>query len=45
MTKAEGDTVVDVSLAIGRVLFTGHASGPSGALHRPRIIASATLAR
>ena len=43
VTKADGDTVVDVSLAIAGAVFTGHASGPSGALHRPRIIASATL--
>jgi hypothetical protein len=43
VTKSEGDTVVDVSLAIAGAVFTGHASGPSGALHRPRIIASATL--
>jgi len=43
VTKADGDTVVDVSLAIAGSVFTGHASGPSGALHRPRIIASATL--
>jgi hypothetical protein len=44
VTKAEGDTVVDVSLAIAGSVFTGHGSGPSGSLHRPRIIASATLA-
>jgi hypothetical protein len=44
VTKAEGDTVVDVSLAIAGAVFTGHASGPWGSLHRPRIIASATLA-
>jgi hypothetical protein len=43
VTKADGDTVVDISLAIAGSVFTGHASGPSGALHRPRIIASATL--
>jgi len=43
VTKADGDTVVDVSLAIAGSVFTGHASGPSGSLHRPRIIASATL--
>jgi hypothetical protein len=43
VTKGDGDTVVDVSLAIAGSVFTGHASGPSGALHRPRIIAAATL--
>jgi len=43
VTKADGDTVVDVTLAIAGSVFTGHATGPSGALHRPRIIAAATL--
>lgn len=43
-TKSEGETVVDVTMAIGREVFTGHATGPSGPAHRPRIIATATLA-
>ena len=42
-TKSEGETVVDVTMAIGREVFTGHATGPSGPAHRPRIIATATL--
>jgi hypothetical protein len=42
--KAEGETIVDVTLSIGREVYTGHAAGPSGPAHRPRVIASATLA-
>jgi hypothetical protein len=42
--KAEGETVVDVTLSIGREVYTGHATGPSGPVHRPRVIATATLA-
>jgi len=42
--KAEGETVVDVTLSIGREVYTGHATGPSGPAHRPRVIATATLA-
>ncbi len=42
--KAEGETVVDVTLSIGREIYTGHATGPSGPAHRPRVIATATLA-
>ena len=43
-TKSEGETVVDVTMAIGREVYTGRATGPSGPVHRPRIIATATLA-
>jgi len=42
--KADGETVVDVTLSIGREVYSGHATGPSGPMHRPRVIASATLA-
>ena len=31
-------------MAIGREVYTGRATGPSGPAHRPRIIATATLA-
>ena len=41
--KEAGETVVDVSLAIAGAVFAGHASGPSGVVHRARIVASATL--
>ena len=43
-TKSDGETVVDVTMAIGREVYTGRATGPSGPAHRPRIIATATLA-
>ena len=43
-TKSEGETLVDVTMAIGREVYTGRATGPSGPVHRPRIIATATLA-
>lgn len=43
-TKSEGETVVDVTMAIGREVYTGRATGPTGPVHRPRIIATATLA-
>ena len=42
--KSEGETVVDVTMTIGREVYTGRATGPSGPAHRPRIIATATLA-
>ena len=42
--KADGETVVDVTLSIGREIYTGHATGPTGPMHRPRVIAMATLA-
>jgi len=42
-TRREGDTHVEVSLGIAGQVFTGGADGPSGALHKPRIVASATL--
>jgi hypothetical protein len=42
--KSENETIVDVTLSIGREVYTGHATGPSGPVHRPRVIASATLA-
>jgi len=32
-----------VSLGIAGQVFTGGADGPSGALHKPRIVATATL--
>lgn len=43
-TKSEGETLVDVTMAIGREVYTGRATGPTGPVHRPRIIATATLA-
>ncbi|MFN8148598.1 MAG: hypothetical protein U0R76_14185 [Candidatus Nanopelagicales bacterium] len=43
-TKSEGETLVDVTMTIGREVYTGRATGPSGPVHRPRIIATATLA-
>ena len=43
-TRSESETIVDVQLAIAGAVFSGRADGPTGALHRPRIIASATLA-
>jgi hypothetical protein len=42
-TKSDGETVVEVTMAIGREIYSGRASGPSGPAHRPRIIATATL--
>jgi hypothetical protein len=41
--KSDAETVVDVAIAIGREVFSGHATGPNGPAHRPRIIATATL--
>ncbi len=38
-----GDTHVHVTLAIAGSVFSGEAGGPSSPLHRPRIVASATL--
>jgi hypothetical protein len=43
-TRREGDTHVEVSLGIAGQVFLGAADGPSGSLHKPRIVASATLA-
>lgn len=43
-TRSETETIVDVQLAIAGAVFSGRADGPTGSLHRPRIIASATLA-
>ena len=43
-TRREGDTHVEVTLGIAGQVFTGGADGPSGALHKPRIVATATLA-
>jgi hypothetical protein len=43
-TRSEAETVVDVQLGIAGAVFSGRADGPSGNLHRPRIVASATLA-
>jgi hypothetical protein len=43
-TRSEAETVVDVQLGISGAVFSGRADGPSGNLHRPRIVASATLA-
>ena len=42
--RSETETVVDVQLGISGAVFSGRADGPSGNLHRPRIVASATLA-
>ena len=43
-TRREGDTHVEVSLGIAGQVFLGAADGPSGSLHKPRIVAGATLA-
>ncbi|MDA8435143.1 MAG: hypothetical protein M0Z98_04080 [Actinomycetales bacterium] len=42
--RSEAETAVDVQLGIAGAVFSGRADGPSGNLHRPRIVASATLA-
>jgi hypothetical protein len=42
--RSESETIVDVQLGIAGAVFSGRADGPSGNLHRPRIVASATLA-
>jgi hypothetical protein len=44
LRSAEGETEANVSLAIAGSVFAGRAAGPSGIVHRPRIVASATLA-
>jgi hypothetical protein len=41
--SAEGESHVQVSLAIETGVFTGEASGPGAPAHRPRIVAAATL--
>jgi hypothetical protein len=41
--NSDGETHVDVILAIAGSVFSGHADGPSNPLHRPRIVAQATL--
>ena len=43
-TRREGDTHVEVSLGLAGQVFLGAADGPSGSLHKPRIVAGATLA-
>lgn len=42
--SSDGESEVQVSLAIGGSVFSGHASGPGAPVHRPRIVAAATLA-
>jgi hypothetical protein len=42
--SSEGESEVQVALAIGGSVFSGHASGPGAPVHRPRIVAAATLA-
>lgn len=44
LRSAEGETEANVSVAIAGSVFAGRAAGPSGIVHRPRIVASATLA-
>jgi hypothetical protein len=41
--NADGESQVNVSLAIAGSVYTGEASGQSAPLHRPRIVATATL--
>jgi hypothetical protein len=42
--SSEGESEVQVALAIGGSVFSGHATGPGAPVHRPRIVAAATLA-
>jgi hypothetical protein len=42
--SSEGESEVQVALAIGGSVFSGHAAGPGAPVHRPRIVAAATLA-
>jgi hypothetical protein len=41
--SAEGETLVDVTVSIEGEIFSGHARGPGLPVHRPRIVAEATL--
>ncbi|MBI1376320.1 MAG: hypothetical protein GC157_02385 [Frankiales bacterium] len=42
--NSDGESQVDVTLAIAGSVFSGQAGGPASPLHRPRIVATATLA-
>lgn len=44
VTSSEGESEVSVALAIAGSVFAGHATGPGAPVHRPRIVAAATLA-
>jgi hypothetical protein len=41
--NSEGESHINVTLAIAGSVFSGEADGPSSPLHRPRIVATATL--
>ncbi|MCA0330646.1 MAG: hypothetical protein LCI03_12190 [Actinobacteria bacterium] len=41
--RQNGDAVVTVTLGISGMLFTGQSQGPAAPVHRPRIVAQATL--
>lgn len=41
--NSDGESHINVTLAIAGSVFTGEADGPSSPLHRPRIVATATL--
>lgn len=44
VSTSEGESHVTVELIVDRTIFSGKASGPGALAHRPRIVASATLA-
>jgi hypothetical protein len=41
--NSDGESHINVTLAIAGSVFSGEADGPSSPLHRPRIVATATL--